>query len=76
MWMTCSNWVSNVIVSSSFLSMMKTMTPSGTFGYYAGICGLGWLWIFFFYPEVTGLPLEGIRGVFEKGYGRGMRRHR
>lgn len=76
MWMTCSNWVSNVIVSSSFLSMMKTMTPSGTFGYYAGICGLGWLWILFFYPEVTGLPLEEIRGVFEKGYGRGMRRHR
>lgn len=76
MWMTCSNWVSNVIVSSSFLSMMKTMTPAGTFGFYAGICGVGWFWILFFYPEVSGLPLEEIRGVFERGYGRGMRTRR
>lgn len=76
MWMTCSNWVTNVIVSSSFLSMMKTMTPPGTFGFYAGTCGLGWIWILFFYPEVTGLPLEEIRAVFEHGYGRGMRTRR
>lgn len=76
MWMTCCNWVSNVIVSSSFLSMMQTMTPSGTFGFYAALCGLGWIWIFCFYPEVTGLPLEEIREVFERGYGRGMRTRR
>ncbi|KAJ5105900.1 hypothetical protein NUU61_003247 [Penicillium alfredii] len=73
MWMTCSTWVSNVIVSSTFLSMMQTMTPSGTFGFYAGICGLGWVWIYFFYPEVSGLQLEEIRGIFERGYGKSMR---
>ncbi|CAG8929607.1 unnamed protein product [Penicillium salamii] len=73
MWMTCSTWVSNVIVSSTFLSMMKSMTPSGTFGFYAGICGLGWIWIYFFYPEVSGLQLEEIREVFERGYGKSMR---
>ncbi|KAI9932337.1 hypothetical protein ASPWEDRAFT_112121 [Aspergillus wentii DTO 134E9] len=71
MWLTCSNWATNVIVSSTFLSMMQGMTPSGTFGFYAGICGVGWLWIFWFYPEVSGLQLEEIRQVFEQGIGRG-----
>lgn len=69
MWLTCSNWGSNVIVSSTFLSMMKTMTPSGAFGFYAGICGVGWIWIYFFYPEVSELGLEEIKEVFQHGFG-------
>lgn len=58
MWLTCSCWGSNIIVSSTFLSMMKTLTPSGAFGFYAAICGLGWVLIICFYPEVSGLTLE------------------
>ncbi|KAF7596492.1 myo-inositol transporter [Aspergillus hancockii] len=69
MWLTCSNWGSNVIVSSTFLSMMKTMTPSGAFGFYAGICGAGYIWLYFFYPEVSGLTLEEIKDVFKHGFG-------
>lgn len=69
MFLTCSCWGSNLIVSSTFLSMMKSMTPSGAFGFYAVICGLGWVLIFFFYPEVSGLPLEEIKTVFEHGFG-------
>ena len=33
MWLTCSCWGSNIIVSSTFLSMMKGLTPSGAFGF-------------------------------------------
>lgn len=69
MWMTCSNWGSNVIISSTFLSMMKGITPSGTFGFFTAICGLGYIWIYFFYPEVSGLVLEEIQEVFEHGFG-------
>lgn len=69
MWLTCSNWGSNVIVSSTFLSMMKRWTLSGAFGFYAAICGLGWIWLWFFYPEVSGLALEEIQEVFEHGFG-------
>ena len=42
MWLTCSCWGSNIIVSSTFLSMMKGLTPTGAFGFYAGICFVGW----------------------------------
>ena len=69
MWLTCSCWGSNVIVSSTFLSMMKGMTPSGAFGFYAAICGIGWVLIYFFYPEVSGLTLEEIGEVFKHGFG-------
>ncbi|OOF93409.1 hypothetical protein ASPCADRAFT_173152 [Aspergillus carbonarius ITEM 5010] len=69
MWMTCSNWGSNVIVSSTFLTMAKSMTLSGAFGFYAAICGISYVWIYFFYPEVSGLVLEEVQEVFEHGFG-------
>jgi SP family myo-inositol transporter-like MFS transporter 13 len=50
--------------------MMKGITPSGAFGFYCGICFVGWLFIVFFYPDVKGMPLETIREVFEHGFGR------
>ncbi|KAL1634223.1 hypothetical protein SLS58_010767 [Diplodia intermedia] len=69
MFMTCCCWGSNIIVSSTFLTMMKSMTPSGAFGFYAAICGVGWVLIIFFYPEVSGLTLEEIQEVFKHGFG-------
>ena len=69
MWLTCSSWGSNVIISSCFLSMIESMTPSGCFGFFAAICGLGWVWLYFFYPEVSGLVLEEVQEVFQHGFG-------
>jgi SP family myo-inositol transporter-like MFS transporter 13 len=65
--MTC--WGCNIIISSTFLSMMKAMTPSGAFGFYAGICFIGWVFIVFCYPEVHGMPLESVREVYSHGFG-------
>jgi SP family myo-inositol transporter-like MFS transporter 13 len=69
MYMTCCCWGSNLIVSSTFLTMMKSITPSGAFGFYAALCGVGWLLIIFCYPEVSGLSLEEIGEVFHHGFG-------
>ncbi|KAL6364077.1 hypothetical protein LRP88_03510 [Fusarium phalaenopsidis] len=65
---TVTCWGCNIIIASTFLSMMKGMTPSGAFGFYASICFFGWLFVVFFYPEVKGLPLEEVRKVFENGF--------
>lgn len=65
--MTC--WASNVIVSSTFLTQMKTTTPSGAFGFYAAICILGWVAVYFCYPEAKGVTLEEISKIFEHGFG-------
>lgn len=49
--------------------MMKGMSPSGAFAFYAAICGIGWVLIILFYPEVSGLTLEEIGEVFQHGFG-------
>ncbi|KAF3032528.1 myo-inositol transporter [Didymella heteroderae] len=66
MWLTCSCWGSNVIVSSTFLTQMHSLTPSGTFGFYAAICSIGWILIVFFYPEVSGLTIDETSQVFDQ----------
>ncbi|KAF4767285.1 hypothetical protein N7455_006978 [Penicillium solitum] len=66
---TVTCWSTNIIISSTFLSMMKSWTPSGAFGFYAGICFFGWVFVVLFYPECKGMPLEAIREVFSTGFG-------
>lgn len=66
---TVTCWSTNIIIASTFLSMMKGITPSGAFGFYAGICFFGWLFVVFCFPEVKGMPLENIREVFQSGFG-------
>ncbi|KAK3641103.1 hypothetical protein LTR56_011549 [Elasticomyces elasticus] len=63
------NWGPNIIVSSTFLTMMKSMTPSGTFGFYAALCFLGWVFVYFCFPEASQMTLEEVRRVFEHGFG-------
>jgi MFS transporter, SP family, solute carrier family 2 (myo-inositol transporter), member 13 len=66
---TVTCWSTNIIIASTFLSMMKGMTPSGAFGFYCSICFFGWLFVVFCYPECKGMPLEAIREVFSHGFG-------
>ncbi|KAF2259225.1 general substrate transporter [Lojkania enalia] len=66
---TVTCWSTNIIIASAFLSMMEGITPSGAFGFYAGICSFGWLFIVFRYPEAKGMPLEAVREIFSKGFG-------
>lgn len=69
MFNTVTCWSTNIIIASTFLSIMKGATPSGAFGLYGAICFCGWLFFIFFYPEVKGMPLESIREVFQDGFG-------
>ena len=69
MMITCTNWGMNVIISSTFLSMMKGMSPSGAFGFFAVLCFLGWLAVIFCYPECALMTLEQTREVFRHGFG-------
>lgn len=65
--MTC--WGCNIIISSTFPTLMKAITPSGAFGSYAGICFASWIAIITFMPEVAGMTLEEIRSIFSHGFG-------
>ena len=69
MFINIFNWGPNIVVSSTFLTMMKSITPSGTFGFYAGLCCLGWSFVYFCFPEASNMTLEEVRMVFQHGFG-------
>ncbi|KIK91161.1 hypothetical protein PAXRUDRAFT_150108 [Paxillus rubicundulus Ve08.2h10] len=66
---TATNWAANLIINSTYLSLMAKITPSGAFGLYGGLCLLGWLFCLFCFPETAGLSLEEVRSVFKNGFG-------
>ncbi|USP74855.1 myo-inositol transporter [Curvularia clavata] len=66
---TVTCWSANIVIASTFLSMMKGITPSGAFGFYSAIVFLGWVFIVFCFPECKGMPLEAVREVFADGFG-------
>lgn len=66
---TATNWAANLLIGSTYLSLMSAITPAGAFGFYAGLCLLGWLFCIFCYPETSGLSLEQVTDIFKIGFG-------
>ncbi|RKF61783.1 Myo-inositol transporter 2 [Erysiphe neolycopersici] len=60
---TSTNWATNFLVGLTFLPMIETLTPSGTFIFYSGICMLGWVAIWRLYPERMGYGLEKMKDL-------------
>lgn len=63
-----SNWVSNLIVSETFLTLTETLGSAGTFLLFAGFSTVGLVAIFFLVPETKGLQFEEVEKMLEKGY--------
>ncbi|KAI0029264.1 general substrate transporter [Vararia minispora EC-137] len=66
---TMTNWGANLIIGSTYLSLMARITPAGAFGFYAGLCLLGYVFVVFCFPETAGLSLEEVQMVFRDGFG-------
>ncbi|KAG2118301.1 general substrate transporter [Suillus clintonianus] len=66
---TATNWAGNLLIGSTYLSLMAKITPAGAFGFYAGLCLLGWLFCLFCFPETAGLSLEEVQCIFRDGFG-------
>jgi len=66
---TTTNWGANLLIGSTYLSLMDKITPAGAFGFYAGLCLLGWIFCLFCFPETAGLSLEEVQIIFQHGFG-------
>ncbi|CAL1709817.1 unnamed protein product [Somion occarium] len=66
---TTTNWAMNLLIGATYLSLMDRITPAGSFGFYAGLCLLGWIFDVFCFPETAGLSLEETQKIFKHGFG-------
>ncbi|KAG0654366.1 hypothetical protein C6P45_003413 [Maudiozyma exigua] len=64
---SCTNWLTNTIVSLTYLSIMNTIGNENTMICFAFFMLLAWGFVFIWYPEVKGLSLEEIGEVFANG---------
>ncbi|KAI8877626.1 general substrate transporter [Backusella circina FSU 941] len=63
---TAVNWICNLIISTTFLSMTDAMTAAGTFWFYAGMSFILWCSLIKLMPETSGKSLEEIHEYFLK----------
>ncbi|KAB2007164.1 hypothetical protein ES319_D10G009000v1 [Gossypium barbadense] len=63
-----ANWVSNLIVSQTFLTLTKALGSAGTFLLFAVFCGIGLIFIFWFVPETKGLQFEEVEKLLQAGF--------
>ncbi|WAR25276.1 MYCT-like protein [Mya arenaria] len=61
---TATNWVFNLIVSLTFLSLLENIGKYGTFWLYFGICFLGLIFMCFMLPETKNKTLEQVQELF------------
>lgn len=61
---TSVNWISNLIVSMTFLTLADNLGQPPTFGLYAGLGLLGLVFFFFLVPETKGKKLEEVEDLF------------
>ncbi|XP_033126179.1 proton myo-inositol cotransporter-like isoform X2 [Anneissia japonica] len=62
---TFTNWMFNLLISMTFLSLTQAITRQGTFYLYAGISTLGLIFIITLLPETKGKRLEDIQQLFD-----------
>ncbi|ODV91341.1 hypothetical protein CANCADRAFT_26166 [Tortispora caseinolytica NRRL Y-17796] len=65
---TATNWAGNLVVSATFLTMLRNITPTGTFAFFAALCAVSEVLVYFIYPETAGLPLEEIHELLSDGF--------
>ena len=63
-WAVCINNTFAGVLSVTFLRMRTVMTPTGAFGFYAGLNLVAWVMIFCFVRETKQLTLEELDQVF------------
>ncbi|EDO46902.1 predicted protein [Nematostella vectensis] len=61
---TAVNWICNLVISMTFLSLMGWITRPGAFWLYGCIAVAGWVFFFVFVPETKGKTLEELDSLF------------
>lgn len=63
---TSVNWMFNLLISLTFISLTEALTTHGAFYMYSVIASIGWLLLFWKLPETRGRSLEDISSLFAR----------
>lgn len=63
-WAVATNNFWAAVLGLTFPAMLQYAGPTGTFVWYAALCGLAGIWIFLFLPETKMRSLEELDAVF------------
>ena len=66
---TATNWSANLLISATFLHMLKLITPTGCFALYAGVAVCSWVFTHRRLPEMKGVSLSDVQHSFGGGPG-------
>ncbi|KAK9088405.1 hypothetical protein Scep_027487 [Stephania cephalantha] len=61
-----ANWISNLIVAQSFLSLTQSIGTSWTFLIFGGVGVVGFFFVLVFVPETKGLPIEEVEKMLAR----------
>lgn len=61
-----ANWISNLIVAQSFLSLTQAIGTSWTFLIFGGISVVALFFVLIYVPETKGLPIEEVEKMLEQ----------
>ncbi|XP_072047482.1 proton myo-inositol cotransporter-like [Amphiura filiformis] len=65
---TAVGWITNLLISLTFLSLTQAITRYGTFLVYAGCTVFGWIFIYYLVPETKDKHLEEVEKLFEEPF--------
>lgn len=66
------NWVSNLIVAQTFLSIAEAVGTGATFVILAGVAVVAFIFVIIFVPETKGLTFEEVEAIWkERAWGSG-----
>ncbi|WWC65531.1 uncharacterized protein I303_108149 [Kwoniella dejecticola CBS 10117] len=66
---TTSCWLANLVVSVAYLTQLESLGATGTYGLYLGFMIIGYIFVYYCYPETKGLSIDETQSVFLDGYG-------
>ncbi|XP_050411789.1 proton myo-inositol cotransporter isoform X1 [Patella vulgata] len=63
---SATNWLSNLLVSMTFLTLTETLTKYGTYWLFVGICLVALVFFTCVLPETKGRQLEDVETLFQE----------
>jgi sugar porter (SP) family MFS transporter len=66
---TLANWLFNMIVASTFLTLTEKLGKAGAFWFYAAVCLAALVFCYLYVPETKGRTLEEIEGHLKSNKG-------